>query len=53
MLTDRAYRTYMPIVLLYSALFPMTLAELQQKLKDRIRSAARELFGVELQQFAA
>jgi len=31
----------------------MTLAELQQKLKDRIRSAARELFGVELQQFAA
>ncbi len=31
----------------------MTLAELQQKLKDRIRGAARELFGVELQQFAA
>ena len=31
----------------------MTLAELQQKLKDRIRSAARELFGVELQQLAA
>lgn len=31
----------------------MTLIELQQKLKDRIRSAARELFGVELQQLAA
>ena len=31
----------------------MTLAQLQQKLKDRIRSAARELFGVELQQLAA
>lgn len=31
----------------------MTLAELQQKLKDRIRSAAQELFGVELQQLAA
>ena len=31
----------------------MTLTELQQKLKDRIRSAARELFGVELQQLAA
>ena len=31
----------------------MTLAELQQKLKDRIRSAARELFGVEVQQLAA
>jgi arginyl-tRNA synthetase len=31
----------------------MTLAQLQQKLKDRIRSAARELFGVEVQQLAA
>src|SRR5678809_1586693 len=31
----------------------MTLAELQQKLKDRIRSTARELFGVEVQQIAA
>jgi arginyl-tRNA synthetase len=31
----------------------MTLAELQQKLKDRIRSAARETFGVEVQQLAA
>src|ERR1051325_10620595 len=31
----------------------MTLFELQQKLKDRIRSAARELFGVEVQQLAA
>jgi len=31
----------------------MTLAELQQKLKDRIRSAARETFGVDLQQLAA
>jgi len=31
----------------------MTLTELQQKLKDRIRSAARETFGVELQQVAA
>jgi len=31
----------------------MTLIELQQKLKDRIRSAARELFGVEVQQLAA
>src|SRR5215217_5204238 len=28
----------------------MTLIELQQKLKDRIRSAARETFGVEVQQ---
>ena len=28
----------------------MTLIDLQQKLKDRIRTAARELFGVELQQ---
>src|SRR5215470_18154098 len=31
----------------------MTLAQLQQKLKDRIRSAARETFGVEVQQVAA
>ena len=31
----------------------MTLFELQQKLKDRIRTAARELFSVELQQLAA
>jgi arginyl-tRNA synthetase len=31
----------------------MTLSELQQKLKERIRSAARELFGVEVQQVAA
>ncbi|HYV13983.1 MAG TPA: arginine--tRNA ligase, partial [Pyrinomonadaceae bacterium] len=31
----------------------MTLIELQQKLKDRIRSAAREMFGVEVQQPAA
>ena len=31
----------------------MTLAQLQQKLKDLIRSAARETFGVELQQIAA
>jgi arginyl-tRNA synthetase len=29
------------------------MIELQQKLKDRIRSAARELFGVEVQQLAA
>ncbi len=31
----------------------MTLIELQQKLKERIRSAALELFGVQLQQLAA
>jgi arginyl-tRNA synthetase len=31
----------------------MTLIELQQKLKNRIRTAARELFGVEVQQLAA
>jgi arginyl-tRNA synthetase len=31
----------------------MTLIELQQKLKDRIRNAARETFGVEVQQVAA
>jgi arginyl-tRNA synthetase len=31
----------------------MTLTELQQKLKDKIRSAARETFGVELQHLAA
>jgi len=31
----------------------MTLPDLQQKLKDRIRSAARETFGVELQQVGA
>ena len=31
----------------------MTLIDLQQKLKDRIRSAARELFSVELQQINA
>src|SRR5689334_13654838 len=31
----------------------MTLAQLQQELKSRIRGAASELFGVELQQFAA
>jgi len=31
----------------------MTLAELQQKLRDRIRLAAREIFGVEVQQLAA
>ena len=29
------------------------MIELQQKLKDRIRTAARELFGVEVQQPAA
>src|ERR671927_503980 len=31
----------------------MTLTELQQKLRQRIRSAAREIFGVEVQQLAA
>ncbi|HEX7332606.1 MAG TPA: arginine--tRNA ligase [Pyrinomonadaceae bacterium] len=31
----------------------MTLTELQQNLKERIRSAAREMFGVEVQQLAA
>ena len=31
----------------------MTLTQLQQRLKERIRSAARELFGVDLQQLAA
>ncbi|HEU4832833.1 MAG TPA: arginine--tRNA ligase, partial [Pyrinomonadaceae bacterium] len=31
----------------------MTLIYLQQKLRDRIRSAAREIFGVEVQQLAA
>ncbi len=31
----------------------MTLADLQQKLRDRIRSAARETFGVEVQQLNA
>jgi arginyl-tRNA synthetase len=31
----------------------MSLIDLQQKLKGRIRTAARELFGVELQQIAA
>jgi arginyl-tRNA synthetase len=30
----------------------MTLTELQQKLKDQIRTAARETFGVEVQQLA-
>jgi arginyl-tRNA synthetase len=31
----------------------MTLTELQQKLRERIRSAAKEIFGVEVQQIAA
>src|ERR1051325_8503561 len=31
----------------------MTVTELQQKLRDRIRSAAKEIFGVEVQQLAA
>jgi arginyl-tRNA synthetase len=31
----------------------MTLTELQQKLRERIRSAAKEIFGVEVQQLAA
>src|SRR5689334_24519570 len=31
----------------------MTLTQLQQRLKDRIRAAARETFGVEVQQLAA
>src|ERR671927_1402938 len=31
----------------------MTLTDLQQKLRERIRSAARETFGVEVQQLAA
>ena len=31
----------------------MTLNELQQKLRERIRSAAKEMFGVEVQQLAA
>src|SRR6185369_7136749 len=33
--------------------FLMTLTDLQQKLKERIRAAAGELFGVEPQQLAA
>jgi arginyl-tRNA synthetase len=37
---------------LYSP-FSMTLVNLQQKLRERIRSAAREIFGVELQQLNA
>src|SRR5687767_4657838 len=40
-------------ILLYSPLLPMTLADLQQKLRDRIRSAARETFGVEVKQLNA
>src|SRR6185436_1164902 len=40
-------------ILLYSAFCPMTLTELQQKLRERIRLAARETFGVELQQVNA
>src|ERR1044072_5492845 len=31
----------------------MTLIELQEKLKERLRNAAREIFGIDLQQFAA
>src|SRR5215208_7314868 len=31
----------------------MTLTDLQEKLRDRIRSAARESFGVEVQQLSA
>src|SRR4026207_2037954 len=31
----------------------MTLTQLQQRLKEKIRTAARELFGVEVQQVAA
>ena len=31
----------------------MTLTQLQQRLKEKIRTAARELFGVEVQQPAA
>ena len=31
----------------------MTLTDLQQKLRERIRSAAREMFGVEVQQLSA
>jgi len=31
----------------------MTLTDLQQKLRDRIRSAAREKFSVEVQQLSA
>ena len=38
--------------MLYSSPFPMTLTELQQKLRERIRVAAREIFGVEVQQLS-
>src|ERR1043165_98566 len=37
----------------YTLRFVMSLFNLQQELKERIRNAARELFGVELQQLAA
>ena len=40
-------------VLLYSPLFLMTLIDLQENLRERIRSAAREAFGVEIQQLNA
>ena len=38
--------------LLYSAVLFMTLTDLQQKLRERIRSAAQETFGVEPQQLS-
>ena len=53
MVTDRPY-TFYSAYLCYTLRFSrMTLAQLQQKLRDRIRVAAREIFGVEVQQLAA
>src|SRR5512133_3893800 len=51
MLPDRSYRFYSAYIAILCG-FRMTLTDLQQKLKDRIRSAARELFNVEPQQLA-
>src|ERR1044072_9266007 len=48
--SNTSYRTYICYTLRFC---PMTLTELQQKLRERIRSAAKEIFGVEVQQLAS
>src|SRR5688572_42082 len=53
MVTDRSNTSYSAYICYTLRFCPMTLTELQQKLRERIRSAAKEIFSVEVQQLAA
>ena len=53
MLADRPFTSYRALICYTLPFSPMTLTNLQQKLTERIRSAAREAFGVEPQQLAS